>query len=196
MVYCPMVLRLCLINPKIHQRNMNRRMLLFVVGLLTLVGSGIFLLWPSKPAPFSLKIIRQAVEKGKPVVYFRVEGGSSGRIQISSIQRVVNDAETATPRPAEPLWPSWQWYEPRAVQTEFAIPAPAIGSSWRLRLWVHTEISTGRRLQTMPTRCWKMAKDSNVSFFKAARVTWDDFVAGGAWMIESDPITNSMQTSP
>ena len=68
---------------------MKRRKALWIVGLLAVVVGVIFLL-PRKPTPFRLKIVRQAVEQGKPAVYFQVEGGPPRLIAITHLRRVAN----------------------------------------------------------------------------------------------------------
>jgi hypothetical protein len=62
-------------------------MVVFAALLLVAIG---FLVWPhsTNAALLRLKIVRQTVEEGKPVVFFRVEVAHSRRIQIRDVERV------------------------------------------------------------------------------------------------------------
>ena len=65
----------------------TRRTLLLAIGTLVLVATLVFLLWPRAPTPYRLKLVRQGVDQGKPVAYFRIEGGERRRIAINSVPK-------------------------------------------------------------------------------------------------------------
>src|SRR5579864_9080115 len=64
-----------------------------VLAALILVVGLTWFLWPrnvSRPL-LRLKVVRQTVEQGKSVVFFRIEVADRRRIQITGAERVVSD---------------------------------------------------------------------------------------------------------
>jgi hypothetical protein len=166
---------------------MKRRKALWVVGLLALVA-GVILVWPSKS--FRLVIARRGVQRGMPVVYFRVEGGPHRRILFTRMLTVQEQQGLD--------WATVMGSSGEIGRQEFGVLAPVNDSPWRLRVSVIVDVSTIQRLKTLP-RIWKTARRAKFSFLKAARYSRDVFSANrfeddgrGPTVIESDIITNAI----
>ena len=174
---------------------MKRRRIWFVIGLLGSAGLVVFLLWPSKPTPFGLKIVRQSREQGKAVVYFRVEGGKP-KMLINRIVKVVDGAER-DPVNMDNFYSfskAWPLGEPGLARKEFGI-FPPTNSVWKLRVSIvfegPNEPSRIQRIKDFPTM-WRAARAAGSSFTKALWYTWNAFDGRDSQVIESDRITNAI----
>ena len=71
---------------------MEKKAIIVVVVALAVLAVGLtwFLLPRQANDPrLHLNVVRQTVEQGQPVVFFRVEGGTNRRIAISRVSRVI-----------------------------------------------------------------------------------------------------------
>lgn len=160
-----------------------------VVAAFLLVVGIVCCLWPrTKVDPLRLKIVRQTVEKGRPVVIFQVTGGGNGRVVIISLHQVIGEIWTdplfSSPRPT--------LFNASKGRDEFGVFCPSntfawVESTWKLEAAVEVEESMRakahdivRTLSASPSR----------SGFATARTLWRSFIAAEESGIESDPITN------
>src|ERR1041384_6278724 len=113
---------------------MNRRTVILAFSLLVAIGSLVCLQWPPEknPPSYRLKIVRQAKEQGKSVVFFRVEGGNNRqRIQIKNVVRdavgTTDGAFDVSPGQTNGFWaPSHVWPidDPGKGRKEFGVLVP------------------------------------------------------------------------
>ncbi len=184
--------------------GLKRRLFFFAV-LATLIGSAVFLLaHSSSPQPFRLRIVRRATDQGKPVVYFRVEGGGHLRIQITNVERIVREnvegrylefdppKGSATVRPD--FWAPSQGSptgDPIHGRNEFGVVVPTNAPVWKLRVMILFETSSLDRIKSMPS-LWRSLRSSGSSFVQSTHATWTAFYDGGQQTLESEPITNTV----
>jgi hypothetical protein len=168
---------------------MSRRKILLVVTSLLLLGATVFLLWP-REAGLRLKIVRQTVENGKPVVFFRVEG--NGRIIITDVNQITGDAWQV------PMWasqgPPFDGLTTR--RKEFGVIAPRNTLVWKPTVWklqvsVVEELDIFNRLKTMRAGWLGLGAHVDKSTLGKARGFWNTFLPGSQQSIESDFITNA-----
>lgn len=185
--------------------NRRRTLLLVIVGL-GLAGGLAFLFWPkqSDQPQVHLKIVNRAVEQGRQVVFFRVEGAGSRRIQIVWVGRIIGDWRTrcsletdvtgVPPKPATNFWAPSQ-VSPimnlRSGRKEFGIMAPTNASVWQVRVIVNVDLPTWERVRAMP-RTWSYMSRRGMPFLSAASGAWNAFYDGGTQDLYSDSITNSV----
>jgi len=181
-------------------RNMNRRRAFFIVGLLALVAVAVLLLRLHEPSPpsFRLKIVRQTVENGKPVVVFRVEGGEGRRIMLGNIERLFDDRIDRALKPSD-FWAQSQQspiWDPEQARKEFGVPPPKDHQGWKLRVTVcMAQHRTLRWLTTLPTR-WREIRKLGVPPLNAIRSAWSWTPYANYQTIESDVVTNSVAEPP
>jgi hypothetical protein len=147
-----------------------------------------------------LKIVRQAKEQGKSVVFFRVEGGNNRqRIQIKNVVRdavgTTDGAFDVSPGQTNGFWaPSHVWPidDPGKGRKEFGVLVPTKAPVWKLRvgLWVDTPISIQRLKNNITT--WALLRSAGRPFFRAIRETWVAFYVADEPVIESELMTNSV----
>jgi hypothetical protein len=169
----------------------NRRTVLFIFGFLVLLGGFVYFLWPHNPTPYRLKITGQAMERGKPVMFFRVEGGDRRPVQVMGAELIIDQiSQTAYRFYGWPL--SQQW-----PITEFGVFVPTNTAVWQLRVTFgkDEDLNFKRRLKSSPT-AWKQYRAEGFSLLGATWVTakWSCGYYNSAQLgyIESDPITNSI----
>ena len=177
-------------------QKMNRSRLIWLVSFLVSGGLVLFFLWPTKPAPFRLRIIGQTQEQGKTVAQFRVEGGPR-RMAISRIVKVVDGAETEAVDMDQfyGFSKTWPLGDPRRALKEFAVAAPTNAPIWKLRVTVSFENASapgsGERIKNLPVM-WKAAKAAGSSFSKACWYSWNSFYGNDSQVLESEPLTNAL----
>jgi hypothetical protein len=188
--------------------KMNRRLtLLLVVVGLALAGGLVFLFWPkqSDRPLVRLKIVRRAVEQGKPVVFFRVETADSRRIQIAMVAKIIGDQRTGSveyavsgplskPKPAMNFWAPSQAspiMSLRSRRSEFGIVVPTNASIWRVQVTVFLDLPIWDRLRAMPST-WSYMRKSGTPFPKAERAARNAFYYTHPQELYSDPITNAV----
>lgn len=179
---------------------MNRRRISVVASLVVVVTGFWFFLWVLSPGEpeFRLKVVRQAIEQGKPVIFFKVVGGGPERIQLTDVERVAagitNGPFDEFSKPAKDFWaPSqtWPMGNPNVARKEFGIVAPTNTPVWKLLTMIYAEAPATERFKAMP-RLWRHLRKAGSSFPKATRDTWNAFYGGSRHLIESDLITNSV----
>jgi hypothetical protein len=74
---------------------MARRAIFLIIVGVAMVSCLIALIGPSKPLT-QVKIVRFAVEQGKPVVFFQVEAAEGRRVAIFNIVRIEVDETECT----------------------------------------------------------------------------------------------------
>lgn len=184
--------------------NRTRTSLLAIVGLALVAGS-VFLFWQRQSAStlVRLRVVRRAVEEGKPVVFFRVECAEKRLVLIAHVFKVEGDGiEDSFIRGTNGLlvrnpdfWAPSQLAAPMgdsdASPKEFGVIAPANMPVWRLRVWVSIEEPNSlirfRNLFLM----WRLVgKESPTNIHVAAASAWTNTYFRPL-VLESDPITNT-----
>lgn len=157
---------------------MNRRctLLLVIVGL-GLAGGLVFLFWRQSAQPLHIKVVRRAVEYGKPVAFFRVEGNGGRRILITEVERVMED-ETSVKDflLSSPFIALGSFGDPGKSRKEFSMPTPPQTRVWKLRVTVKAEMPISRRFK-LELKTWKMMRASGNSVWEATRSTLNVFYA-------------------
>ena len=167
-----------------------------LAALVLAVGIG-WLIWPRHPKDpsFRLKIVRQAVEHGTNVVFFRVEGDR--QMLLTGAVKVVGDVELE-PIGIDRFWAHsriWPMGDPRKVRKEFPVLAPTNASVWKLRVTFYWDNPNDpgpvQRIKTLPTM-WRSARSAGWPLFTACSYAWNAFYAKNFGVIESNLITNSV----
>src|SRR5579859_4880074 len=197
--------------------NRCRRLLLLVVGLV-LGGMG-FMLWSKKTQPLlRLQIVKQSIEQGKPVVFFRLDGDANLRILIHGVEKVTGaalDGRYDSPVSSKDIWgpgllQAWadvagqdNFWAPSQLShwafagQDFGVLALTNVPIWKLR--VTATMSVPSRLgafKAMPTM-WSFCRSKGRPFLQIAKTTWNMGLSGYTGIfetnvIESDLITNSV----
>ena len=174
---------------------MKRRMVIVALSLSVLTGVLIFsLLRRETNQPRRLEAVRQGNERGKPVVFFRIEGGGGKKVQIS-------EAWIGNPTLGFEYRGIWAAWHPSVLDAsikvgqEFTVPAPDMPPVWRLRarLWTDERFSA-RRLKLMWEN-WLWLRGRGRPCLRAASETWNGFYGAYSQVIESELITNSVPPS-
>ena len=171
------------------------------------------LMLPHKTTPFRLKIVRQTVEQGKPVVYFRVEGGEGKRIFLGNFERVYDDTiDGAADRISvlralnkeshlltDGFWAPSQRLpmheQPSNARKEFGVLTPRHHQGWKLRVTVFVaEHSISGRLR-MKLACWRSVRKAGFPLLKAVSAAWNAVAYPTYQIIESDLMTNPVSES-
>jgi hypothetical protein len=184
---------------------MRRR--LVIIPVLGLAVGLAWLIWPrhTNDPLLRLKIVRQTVENGKPVVLFRVEVGESRRITICGAERVTGDRvegpldfsemrSTGLPKPVAGFWAASQsspMYDPRKGWREFGVVAPMNAPVWKLRVRVVKGPSRSERFKQM-VGIWRITRRDGGSLYEATMESWYSFYEISSDVIESDLITNTV----
>ena len=183
----------------------RRTKIILIFGILVLAGATAFVLRPVDQNPPRLHIVRQGIEEGRQVVYFRVEGNCR-RIQILDIERVIGDklelsylafdAEIAgTPVPTERFWaPSMGLpvYLSEIVRKEFGINSPTNAPVWKLQILVAMAAPYDAERFEMMRASWITRRQMGCSFLNATLDALTDFYGRSHQIITSDPITNTI----
>jgi len=171
-----------------------------VFAVLLFVGIGFLALPHSSNDPLlRLKIVRQTVDQGKPVVFFRVERPGRKRIRIKQVDKIIGDRmEGFDPRTSTKDFfaPSQESPvdNPMKSRKDLGVLAPTNASVWKLRVLVQKEEPNPlKRVPTM-VRVWKFRHRYNLhgSVLDYWTGFWNGFTAGPSQWIESDFITNSV----
>jgi hypothetical protein len=135
---------------------MKRASLWFALGFLVLAGCLVFSPLGQQDAdrsPLRLKIVRRVQDQGRPVVFFRLEGGGGRRVIVDALgtmavtrrQRIILTDEVFDTRPeyapAE-LWsgsPTAVSEARRVSREEFAVFPPTNAFAWNLLVEFHSE---------------------------------------------------------
>ncbi len=194
---------------------MNRRRMCIVFSLMTLVATALCFVWSWKPEPssFGLKIVRQAQEQGKQVVFFQVVGPTRPRIQILQFARdnvdehlgegafggnpsgppqLRKDFFWGSPEKNWPLkWPYYNHdpYNPALSRKEFGIVAPPNCKVWRMGVTFSQELPLIDRLKAMVSQ-WRTMRQGGWSLSQTIRQSWT-FYGGMEETIRSEAITNA-----
>jgi hypothetical protein len=192
---------------------------LIVAALVVVVAAGwFFLLRHSKGPLLRLKIVRQTVENGRQVVFFRVDVAGSRRITICDVERVIpiekdGPAEPSDwaleilrkegspfqpgdqSKPAKDFWASmhqWPMWDPAKGCKEFGVLAPKTAAVWKLQVTAKMEtpglINRLRWMWGQRNILWQSGKPIP----KIISETWLSFHDVEERMVESDLITNSV----
>jgi hypothetical protein len=187
---------------------MNRRrtlLLLAVIGL-ALVGAVVLMLRPKKAQPVvQLKIVRRAFERGRPVVFFRLELADRRSMRIDYVERVMFGGSTDGPYDrflqGGGFWAPSQSSpldDPIRSRDTFGVLEPINAERWKLRakVSVSTPIPTARRLMGLQ-QMWGCARTLGKPYFEAARLALRAVFSAPSEIVESyaivsGPITNSV----
>ena len=150
-----------------------------------------------------MKIVGRAVEQGKQIVFLRVEGAGSRRIQIAWVARIIGDWHTGSlefpvtglpPKPATNFWAPSQASPIMNLhigRKEFGMIAPTNASIWQVRVIANLDLPIWQRVRAMP-RAWSYMSRRGMPFLSAASAAWNAFYDGGTRDLYSDPTTNSV----
>lgn len=140
-----------------------------------------------------MKIIRQDVDQGNPVVFFQLQEATGRRIQIENVQRLIGDIVQDPSGPG--FWAASQHAaigSPNKALREFGVLAPTNCPEWRLRVIVNMEpASQLGRLKEM-SKAWRNLRAARIPFFTSVFMIRNGFYATDVQVIESDPITGSL----
>jgi hypothetical protein len=179
--------------------NRHRTLLLVIVGLGLACGIE-FLLWSKKTSLVELKIVRRAVEQGRSVVFFRVNGAEKGLMVIDGVYKIEDGkVKERLVRGADGLFGRWGDFSPLAIidplddtnreRREFGVIAPTNVPVWSLQAQVFTDDpSLFKRFSIGFSVWWSFGKESVLS---ALRRAWNAH-AIRTENIASDPITNAV----
>jgi hypothetical protein len=183
------------------------------VSILAAVALAISLAWFFWPRHINgpllrLKIVRQTVEQGRPVVFFRVEVADHRRIQITGAEKVLGNVTERSwdeekdsrglPKVAKDFWaPSLgsPTGNPKIGRKQFGVQAPTNAPIWKLRVTIAMEEPDPfKRISIMPGLWkWELTIPShNKSKVRTAWEVWNAFYDIGSQTTESDPITNTV----
>jgi hypothetical protein len=184
---------------------MNRHRIYLVVAFSSALVAGTVFLLPSRSNPHSiqLNIVRKAVEQGKPVVFFRVNGAEKQFMQMGGL---CTFEEGKKPerffKAANGLFGPWYAISPSSRidpiddtnrnQREFGVIAPT-NLVWRLHAQVYIEDkSLSKRLSGI-FGTWRVIGRQSVldalrGEWKGIHIQTEDIV--------SDPITNAVTQAP
>ncbi len=175
------------------EMNRRRALLLAIFGL-ALASTLVILFWPRQSGDpgIRLKIMRQDVERGKPVVFFQLQEAADRRFQIQNVQRLIGDMVQDPSGPD--FWAVSQYAEigsPNKGRRDFGVRAPTNCPEWRLRVTVTMEpASPLGRLKEM-SKAWSNLRVARIPFFTSVFLIRNGFYGTDIQVIESDPITNS-----
>ena len=174
-----------------------------LIGVLTVLGlaAGLgWFLWPrqTNDPRLHLKVVRQTVEQGKPVAFFRVEGGTNRRIALSRVSRtIVENNSSCTLSTAHELdefaglLPPGPIHVPSLARKGFGVFVPTNAAIWQLSVTVEKEdLSPSDRFSKMPA-VWKSMRKQGCSLYEATKGSWESVFSTGLEFVESEPITNS-----
>jgi hypothetical protein len=191
--------------PSAHRVNVKIRRLVFASAIAAAV---VYLLYvivlPANPKISSprLKLFRHASERGREVVFFRVELDDNRRVQICGAEKIAGDGDTLEElflhdsfpmRVNQDFWaPSqvWPLGDFRRGRKEFGVLAPTNAPTWKLRIAVCMSVPRSSAWLTMMRKDWAAQRRSGASAFKAASDTWNTFYQMDTRQIESETITN------
>jgi hypothetical protein len=197
--------------------NRRRTLLLVTVGLALVCGLA-FLFWPEQPHQpmVALKIVRRAVEQGKPVVFFRLDGDANLEVLIHGVEKVTGtalDGRYDSPVLSKDVWRAakLEWGE---VIGQDNFWAPSQSSHWAFarrnfgvlaltnvpiwKLRVTATMSVPSRLgafEAMP-RMFSFCRSNGRTLSEITRIACHMALSGYTGIfetnvIESDPITNT-----
>lgn len=168
---------------------MKRRVLITAVSaaLTVMVTMALWLWLQQAEASLELKIVRQTLENGKPIAYFRVVGCRGRRIQIGEIEQLAPDRIL-------------QWADLLAVfrdpntagRRNLRLVAPTDVPVWKLRLTVHIEQSSWvERFKTALDQ-WRALRGKRYTVARSLKEIWRTPVFSESRSVQSDWITNSV----
>ncbi len=153
-----------------------------VVGVLA-----VCLIQEAKRPVLRLEVVRQAIEHGKPLVFFRISGidAQRGQIRITAASLVYDGME-------HPIAYHWSSTLSNAVAgNEIPFFRPISVSEWKLLLKVEENRNVLGRLARMPTIYRAVRGDRDSSFSKRDAIIFAWFLTRYRFhYIESDWITN------
>ena len=174
--------------------RVNQRKAAFAVAALVLVAALLILFAPNRGV--HLKILKQGIEQGQAVAFFRVE--TVRRFQLTMVERVVGDRRDNpyqfTNYGAAEFWaPDQQWPlgGDQIARTGFGVRAPT-NQAWRLR--VQLMLDSGKfvdRLRQMP-EVYRIERSKGTPFLKRWKNTLQVWGNTRLEWIESELITNSV----
>jgi len=169
-----------------HSAQLKRRVLI-IVALAGLITPPLALWLLQADPKLELKLVRQTLENGGPVAYFRLQGCEGRRIQIGEIEQLSPHCII-------------QWADLLAVfrdprtagLRELRLAIPPEVPIWKLRITVHTEQpSLVERFKTA-RRQWQTLRSMKYSVAEILREIWSTPTFIGSRGIESGWITNSV----
>jgi hypothetical protein len=177
----------------------------WLLAVACLLGGVVFCLHtPSRP-PVHLKITRQGIEQGKPVVFFRVEEIKHRWLAVGHVCKLVgNRVQDMAVKDSDGDWirtpdfwaPSQQSDPPigcgGADKREVGVTAPTNIAVWKLRVEVDIEERYSlRKCREIIRRCASAIKHGR-SVTATARGYWNNDIYFRPVIVDSDPITNSV----
>ena len=168
----------------------RRRVFVGVLAVLVLAAGLGWYFWPrhNNGPLLRLKVIRQSVEQGKPVVFFEVEAIGGRRRQICNLEREDYWGETIKTLPIQDVWKPLGLGDPFRGQKQFGVLEPTKAGAWKLRVTVATETERVHGIKTL----WRLLRMRGTSLFAATKQSLEAFYPNRSEVIESDFITNSV----
>jgi len=163
-----------------------RALVAVFTALMVVVGVGWLIWFRQAKDVFELKVVRQTLEDGRPVVYFRVEGGEGRRIQIGEIEQLAGDRVL-------------QWADLLAVyrdprtagRKDLRLVAPTNVPTWKLRVTVYVEPASLVGRYNMLVGQWRMLRSMKYSVARTLKEIWTTPLYSESYAVESDSITNT-----
>ncbi len=180
---------------------MNRKRIWMLVAFLVLGVGGVFLLQSKEKSLtlLRLKIVGQAVEMGRPVVFFRVEGDENKSIQIGSVYQHVVDRMGGSRTQVRAVLDESQRSlralpisDPKMSRKAFGVLVLTNARVWNLSVVVRVEFPPSERFKTILTS-WKGTVDAGGDLATATRFALRQSKEGYT-VLTSDLITNALPT--
>lgn len=168
---------------------MKRRVVVVAAFAALVVGLGcaVWLLLQQADSPLALKLVRQRIENGTPVAYFRLAGCFGRRLQIGEIEQLTGHQVL-------------QWADLLAVfrdpktagRRELRLVAPKDVQSWKLRVTVYMEPGSLVERFNLALGQWRTLRANKYSATKALKEIWTTPVYSQSQIVESNPVTNNV----
>jgi hypothetical protein len=168
-----------------------KRVLIIAVSVPLIVVL-VFPLWlwcQQSDSRLELKVVRQTLEDGRTVAYFRLLGCRDRRIQIGEIEQLAPDRVLQ--------WADWLavFRDPNtAGRRDLRLVGPTDVPVWKLRVTVHIEQSDWVARFKTALNQWQSLRTMKYTVARTLKEIWTTPVFSESRTVESDWITNSTPT--
>jgi hypothetical protein len=182
--------------------GMRTKSVVGVVGaVMAFMAVLVWFVWPrrSEDQPLRLKVVRQAMVNGTPVVVFQIKDRGWRALQINAAQLIRGDLGVVSFVPHATAWSPtepWPIQKSSTDRNEFSVLAPTNAPVWQLALLIGMEspkLSFSQKLHQKAV-LWNIFRKQGSSIYNAARMSWSMFAVGDQAVLTSELITNGMPT--
>jgi hypothetical protein len=180
----------------------NKIMVRRLTSLTVVVGAvvcGLIALIRTKGPLAQLRIVRFAIEQGKPVVFFQVEGAKGRRLAIFNVVKIEGDG-TLVQKPSGSFAPASDFWAPNQTsplgisdkgRSEFGVIAPSI-AVWKLRVTLDVEDQNSFRKLFRLSGLWEVIGRAPLRTLRdLAASIWHENYSHPEF-VESELITNAV----